>query len=248
MTRLPALPSLRPLLLIISALVIGALVPSCRPDRFGVTGSGAAVTEMRYPGSFEGLSLCVDADVVLHVDSVCRVEITAQPDILDVLSTSIRNNRLSIDFTDKVWKHSGITIHVYAPSYVHVSLSGSGSINNTGSFSATDFYTDVSGSGSITISGLQAVSVRAVISGSGDITLSGQAQSLTTATSGSGDMRTFGLPVSSGNVTISGAGFVEIHASQELEVGISGSGDVYYKGTPAIDASISGSGKLHHVN
>lgn len=250
MTRLSTVPSLRPLLLILIGILAAALITSCRKDEslFGITGSGIAVTESRSPGIFTGVSLSIDADVILHVDSVYHVEVTAQPNILSVLQTNIRGGELCIGFRENVHSHSNITIHVYAPSYQSATISGSGSISNADAFSTTDFRATISGSGGVTMGNMTAASVNASISGSGDIALSGQAAAVRYTISGSGNIRGFLLTAQTGDVNISGSGNVEVNASQTLDIRISGSGNVYYKNTPAINASTSGSGKIIHVN
>lgn len=229
-------------------LLLTFTISSCRRDPFGIEGSGAAVSETRYPSNFNSVDLSIDADVVLHDDPNYRIEISAQSNILSVLKTSVQGSTLKIDFKRNVCNHGPITIHIYAPQYTGAALSGSGNIRNTDSIiTPGDFAASISGSGNIDLVNMQSASVHSTISGSGSIHLTGHTQSVTTKTSGSGDMHLFDLIALSVGVTISGSGNVEINASQSLNVHISGSGDVYYKNNPAIDVDISGSGTLHHV-
>jgi hypothetical protein len=229
-------------------LLLSCTFTACYRDAFGVDGAGPTNSETRTPGTFDGVDAGVDADVYLHYDSVCRVEVSAQSNVLHVLKTVVHGSTLDIEFSRNVHSHSTITIHVYAPNFVRATLSGSGTIHNSNALLNGNFHTSISGSGTIDLYGLQAGAVTAAISGSGSIRLSGQAQSLRTETSGSGDTHTFDLIVQDGDVKISGSGNVEINASQTLDVRISGSGDVYYKNNPAMDVDISGSGNVHHVN
>lgn len=248
MTHLQAAPSIRPFLFIIGLLFLIASFTSCRRDNlFGVRGNGAAITETRTLNAFDGVDVSIDAEVILHTGSVYHVEITAQPNVLDVISTKVKGNSLCIGFSREVHKHDGITIHVYAPEYVQADLSGSGSITSADSLNVTGFKTNVSGSGKISFSNLHAVSVNANISGSGDVQLSGSAQLLESDISGSGELESFGMPVLTAEAHISGSGNMELNASQEIKGSISGSGTIYYKNNPAITVSVSGSGRLIHV-
>lgn len=248
MTHLQTAPSLRPFLFIIGLLLIIASFTSCRRDRlFGIRGTGAAITETRTLTAFDGVDVGIDADVVLHTDTFYHVEITAQANIMEVLRTKVSGNTLQLCFSDEVWKHDGITVHVYAPAYARADISGSGSITANDSISVTDFTADVSGSGKITVTNVHASTVSVNVSGSGDVRLGGSAQLLDADISGSGQVEAFGLPVSTGDVEISGSGKMEINASQQLSGSISGSGTIYYKNTPAVTVSISGSGRLVHV-
>lgn len=248
MTHLNAAPSLRPFLFIIGLLFLAASLFSCRRDNlFGVRGEGAAITETRTLSTFDGVDLSIDAEVILHTDSVYHVEITAQPNILDVISTKVNGNMLRIGFSREVCKHDGITVHVYAPVYVEAALSGSGSITSADSMTVNGFKINVSGSGKVTVSNLDAVHVNAIISGSGEVQLNGTAQLLDSDISGSGQLSAFGLPVNSCDAALSGSGSVEVNASQTITGSISGSGTIYYKNNPAITVSVSGSGRLVHV-
>lgn len=229
-------------------LLISFSFSSCYRELIGVEGSGATITEWRTPGTFEGVESSIDANIILHDSSVCVARISAQGNILNVLKTEIRNNKICIGFRGNVRDHSTITIHLYAPHFNAVSISGSGNVSNTNAVLNGDFNCSISGSGTISLSDMQAAAVTTKISGSGSVTLSGTAQSLKTITSGSGDIHTFALEVQTGDVEISGSGNVEINASQQLDIDISGSGDVYYKNNPSVNVEISGSGQVHHVN
>lgn len=229
------------------AAVLVFLLPSCL-DRLGIRGEGAAVTQQRTPGTFNAVALNIDADVVLHTDSVYRIEVTGQQNILDVLKTNVNGNELVIDFTDCVMEYSALTIHIYAPVYVQVSICGSGDIRNTGSLSTGNLKLKISGSGNLNLGGLQCTSVESDISGSGNVLLSGTAQTINHESSGSGSFKAYGLACNAANISISGSGDAEVNVSQNLTVDISGSGDVYYRGTPALNVSVSGSGRVIHVN
>lgn len=229
-------------------LIVAFTLSSCGRDLIGIDGSGANETETRTPGNFEGVDLSIDAKVILHYDSNCHAEVTAQPNIQDVLTTEIHGNKICIGFRRHVIQHNPITIHLYAPYFTSVAISGSGDILTTDAIFNGNFSSSISGSGNIDLTNVQASAAEIKISGSGSVRLSGQAQSLHTHTSGSGDIHTFDLIVQTGDVRVSGSGNVEINAAQQLDVDISGSGDVYYKNNPALDLEVSGSGHVHHVN
>lgn len=248
MTHLNNAPSIRPFLFIIGLLFLIASFTSCRRDRlFGIRGEGAAITETRILNTFDGVDVSIDAEVILHTDSVYRVEVKAQPNILDVISTKVNGSTLRIGFSREVCEHDGITVHVYAPAYVLAGLSGSGTITSSDSMTVSGFNINTSGSGKVSVNNLHAVHVNTVISGSGHVELKGTAQVLECNLSGSGGLNAFGLPVSDCDAVLSGSGSVEINATQTVTGSISGSGTIYYKNNPAITVAVSGSGSLVHV-
>jgi Putative auto-transporter adhesin, head GIN domain len=233
------------LLPVVAVLVL--LLPSCL-NRLGIHGEGAAVTQQRTPGSFNAVALNIDADVVLHTDSAYRIEVTGQQNILDVLRTNVTGSELVINFSDCVTEYTTLTVHIYAPVYVQVSICGSGDIRNTGPVSTNNLKLKITGSGNLTLSNLQCTLVESAISGSGNLTLNGTAQTINHESSGSGSFKAYGLSCNAGDIRISGSGDAEVNVSQNLTVDISGSGNVYYRGTPALNVSITGSGRVIHSN
>jgi hypothetical protein len=223
------------------------LSTGCYRDSFGIYGNGNDVTQTRSLNSFTGVDLAIDADVVLHIDPVYHVELHGQQNILNVLTTGIHGSVLKLEFSHNVRSHTTITIDVYAPYYAYAGISGSGNIQNSTGWNCSSFESKISGSGNITISGLQTSAVETAISGSGAITLDGSCTSLSSTISGSGDLHAFGLTGNTGNVHVSGSGKNELNLTQSIDVHISGSGDVYYKNNPALNVSISGAGHLVHV-
>jgi hypothetical protein len=228
-------------------IILSLLVTGCYRDGFGINGSGNDVTQSRSLNSFTGVDLSIDANVILHIDSFYHVELHAQHNILNVLTTEIHGNKLRLGFSHNVNSHGTITIDVYAPYYTYAGISGSGNIENDEAWNSTSFETKISGSGDIFITGIQTGAVETSISGSGKITLGGICTSLSTFVSGSGDLHAFDLIGNTGDVRVSGSGETEINVSQTLTVHINGSGDVYYKNTPALNVNNSGSGDVIHV-
>jgi hypothetical protein len=223
------------------------LSTGCYRDSFGIHGNGSDVSQTKNLNTFTGVDLSIDANVILHVDSFYHIEMHGQQNVLNVLTTEIRGSVLKLCFSRNVRSHSTITLHIYAPYYTYAAIGGSGNIQNNTGWNCSSFETKISGSGDISISGIQTGAVESAISGSGKITLSGTCTSLSSSISGSGDLRAFNLVGATGDVRVSGSGKHELNLSQSIDVHISGSGNVYYKNTPALNVSISGSGEVVHV-
>jgi hypothetical protein len=229
------------------ALLPVLLFTGCYRDSFGINGNGNEVTQTRNLNSFTGVDLAIDANVILHVDSFYHIEMHGQQNILNVLTTEIHGNILKLEFSRNVRNHSSITLDVYAPFYSYTGISGSGNIENIAGWNCNSFETKISGSGNISIDGLQTGAVESSISGSGSITLDGSCITLSSSISGSGDFHAFGLAGNTGTIHVSGSGNNELNLTQSIDVNISGSGDVYYKNNPSVNVGISGSGHLIHV-
>ena len=230
--------------IIILALTIG--FSSCEK----VTGEGPVISETRNIVNFNGVDLRVSGDVYYKQDSVYKVEIKAQQNILDVMQTYLINNHLVISFKNniRVRSYDPVMIIISSPSVTSLRISGSGNIYSTSAVTPAAMEMDISGSGNIKLTELKTNYLDCNISGSGNIqVLSGNATEEKLKISGSGNINLDPVVALKANTTTSGSGDIRLQATQNLNVTISGSGSVYYRGNPVINTSISGSGKIIHL-
>ena len=214
-----------------------------------VEGDGPVMTETRSTSNFSGIDLRVSANVYFKKDSVYKLEVSAQQNILDVMETYVSNGKLVVKFENdvRVRSHDPITVTVSGPTLSSVRLSGSGNVNAMGQLNPASMEIDISGSGDIFISELNTGWLDANISGSGNIKIgSGSATEEKLKISGSGNIDLTTIQATKATTKTSGSGDIRLMVSQHLDVTISGSGSVYYKGNPYINTNISGSGKVIH--
>jgi hypothetical protein len=224
-------------------LSIVILFSSCKK----VEGEGPVVTEVRNHTGFTGIDLRSSADVYYKYDSVYKVEVKAQQNILDVLITEVTNNVLVIRYKNdvKVRASEPIQVIITAPQINNIRNSGSGDIRIMNVVSSSELKADISGTGDILLNELNTLLLDANISGSGDIKVnSGMINEEKLKISGSGDIDVSHAISAKASTIISGSGNIWLNVSQNLDVTISGSGSVYYKGQPAVRSTISGSGKV----
>lgn len=227
-----------------AAILIGLSFPSCTK----ISGEGPVMSETRSVADFKSIRSGMSGDVFIRQDSIFKVEVRGQKNILDVLNTTVSGGELKIDFDHNVSIRNNERVEVYisCPDISGIALSGSGNISTTNNISPAAISVSVSGSGSVNMPSLNTSSLFAKISGSGDISiLNGTAPALETEISGSGSMDLLGLQSANATVKITGSGDTKVNVSEQLNVKITGSGDVYYKGRPGVSSSISGSGKVH---
>lgn len=227
-----------------AAIVIGLNFSSCSK----INGDGPSITETRTVQGFSSIRTAMSGDVYVRQDSIFKLEIHGQKNILDALNTTVSGGELKIDFdyNKRIGRHDKIEIFISCPDVKRLSVSGSGSITGMNHFTPADFTMNVSGSGTISIPEINTSSIHATISGSGDIVvLNGNAGNVKTELSGSGYLDLLGVRTNAATVSVSGSGDTKVNVQEDLNVKISGSGDVYYRGNPHVSTSISGSGKVH---
>jgi hypothetical protein len=232
-------------LILLSALSLSMW--SCTKER--IEGDGPVVSETRPVNNFSGIDLRVSANVYYKQDTVYKLEVSAQQNILDVMETYVSNGKLVVKFENdvRVHSHDPIVVMVSGPSLSSIRLSGSGNVNAAGKLLPATMDVDISGSGDIFIAELNTAWLDANISGSGNITIgSGSATEEKLTISGSGNIDLTNVQATKAKTKTSGSGDIRLSVSQSLDVTISGSGSVYYKGNPYINTNISGSGKVIH--
>lgn len=230
-------------------LLLAMSFTSCKKNPFNsIKGKGETVTETRNLSGFNKISLSIDGDVNYVQDTVYFVEISAQQNVLDVITTEVSAGELKIDSRRWIRKHNGITILVHSPDLYALDISGSGNIESINTISTTTLELNVSGSGNISLAAINSAELEAKISGSGNISASGGAVTNQKVTiSGSGNIEMTGLTANHSDAKISGSGNISVWTLDELRATISGSGDVRYKGNPGVNTTISGSGSVIHI-
>jgi len=234
------------MMMALMALLIGISFTSCEK----IKGKGETVTETRGVSGYSGIGLAMSGSVYFTPGADYSLEIQGQQNVLDRIITQVEGNRLVIKVKNGVHlgPHDPIWVYITAPGVNTLDISGSGDIYVDTPWTGPDLTADISGSGSITVSMMEADRFSARISGSGNIKVLG-------GTSGREDMKISGSGsiemqyVVAGDVytTTSGSGDMYVHATDMLDVTISGSGNIYYLGTPIINTHISGSGNIRRL-
>lgn len=189
-----------------------------------VVGKGPVKTEERKPGSYTGLVFEAPVDMVYKVGAPASMKISAQGNILPLVSTDLKGGKLVIGLKKSVTMESSIRIEAVGPSLESVALSGSGSLK---------------------LSGETGKRLSLSISGSGEVEVSGQVERAAFDVAGSGDVDAANLRAQEVAVEVAGSGTVSAYAAKSAKVEVSGSGDVTIAGNPKQrSVERSGSGEV----
>lgn len=209
-------------------LVLGLAVSACTITMRYEQGSGVLITERRDVSGFNRISFEGFGTLIITQGSEETLTIEAEDNILPRIETKVRGGTLEIGFDTNKWQDivrptKSITFNLTVITLDGMALSGAGSIE-ANSIDAERFDVELSGAGSIEISGFV---------GTQEINVSG---------AGSYD----GAELQSEriDVNISGAGSATVWATESLDVNISGVGNVSYYGDPQVREVISGLGNL----
>jgi len=212
-----------------------------------ISGQGPVVTETRTINNFTGINTSIEGDVYVYQDSVFKVELLAQQNILDAIESSVDEGVLNIGFKPgvRIGAHDRVKVYITMPEVHGLSISGSGLVTALQSIEADDLQLKVAGSGNIALSSLTGSTISGSIDGSGNITVyDGTAAYEQLQVNGSGLLDFAGLNTPKADAAVNGSGAIKVNVQQVLNASISGSGVIYYTGNAQVNTNNAGSGKV----
>ena len=189
------------------------------------TGSGTPATENRPVSGFSNVELAGSGELIVEQTGTESLTLEADDNLLPLLTSEVSGDTLHLGVRPNT------TLRPRTPIIYRLTVS-----QLTG--------LEVSGSGTVTATTIQADRLRVKISGSGRITVTGDVVDQELEISGSGEYRANQLLSRTLQARISGSGNADVNVTESLDVDISGSGSLTYQGDPQISQQISGSGKL----
>ena len=228
---------------ILAALFVILCLSSCDEQGICLKGDGKVESRTVDLDRIDGVRVHGSTRVYVRKGDRQQIEVKGQPNILNELGTSVDDGTWDIRFDRCLSHHETVEVYLTVPVLRSAKVNGSGYIKLEDKFRGREFDAAVSGSGDIQ-GQIDTEMLNSDISGSGSIELSGAAREQDIRISGSGNHHAFNLKSRVASVRISGSGKVQVYASRELDVQISGSGRVHYKGNPSTDIDVSGSGKV----
>lgn len=216
-----------------------------------IKGNGNIVTIERSTDDYDAIAVSGWFNVILVDGQEGKLSIEGEENLLEYIKTEVKEGKLVIkvkkgyNLQPSSWKKDGgIYVTVPVESVNEVTLSGSGDIVGKKTISTSEFSTNMSGSGDITLD-VESKTVSASMSGSGDINLSGTTEVFDVQISGSGDIEAYDLIADTVDASISGSADIKVTANKMLKARVSGSGDIHYRGDATkLDTKSSGSGDI----
>jgi hypothetical protein len=214
-------------LLILAAIAAVLLARDVLPGSStssGVPGSGVAARSIRALSNFSGIDLAGSNNVTVVAGARQSVVVHADTNLLGHVTTQVRAGKLIIGDVGSFAAKSPMYVEIGVPSLAAL---------------------DLSGSGTITVTGIKASRLTVTLPGSGDIHASGSVTQLNVSIDGSGDAQCSGLIARNVDAVVRGSGAIFVTATQSLDAKVPGSGAVLYGGDPPqVTTSITGSGAV----
>lgn len=189
------------------------------------------VSEVRDLPEFSRIVIESSGDVNVTVGGEQRVEVFADDDKIDRVTTEVRGDSLyvGIEGRGNFWRSSG-------PVRLEVSVT---TLNGV----------EINGSGDISVKNVDSGRFDIEINGSGDVDLDGKCADLNIKVGGSGDIDARNMKCSTADLDINGSGDVYAYATESVVLDINGSGDITLYGDPKnVRPRLRGSGHLEFVD
>jgi hypothetical protein len=189
-----------------------------------IQGSGLAATVTRQVPAFHSVELAGTNNLAVHVGGPRTVVVRADDNLLKLVTTKVRAGRLVIADGGSFTAKTPMSVEVTVPTLSAVTLSGTGNV---------------------TVDGVQAKRFTAGLPGDGALTVTGKVDRLEAALGGTGDLRLEGLAAHDVVASLAGTGRLRVQATGTLRATVSGTGTIDYSGNPAkVTRSITGTGSI----
>jgi uncharacterized protein YktA (UPF0223 family) len=235
-------------LIVALVLAIPFLVNAQWISKEKIKGNGNVVSKNITTSSYDKVLVTGFFDVDLISGEEGKISIQGEENLIDFVEIKVENNalKIAVEKGKNIVPSKGKKIQISVPfeSLNEVSLCGSGDINSKNNITATEFKTELSGSGDIHLN-VNAKNVNAEVSGSGDMILKGKSDTFKCSVTGSGDLNAGELISADVYSKVIGSGDCKVHCSENLEARVTGSGDINYLGNPKKkDTKVTGSGDI----
>jgi hypothetical protein len=210
--------------LVLAAVVVALLARGGLPGS-GVQGSGVAATQSRVLPTFSSLDLAGSNNVTVAIGGRQSVVVHADSNLIRYVTTRVTAGTLVIGTTGSFTTRNPMSVEVSVPSLAAVTLSGSGKIS---------------------VTGINAPRLTVTLPGSGRLDASGTATQLDVTLGGSGLAQLESLAARDVHAVVAGSGLIRVTATASLNAAVTGSGAIIYSGNPQVTSSVTGSGTVTH--
>lgn len=183
------------------------------------------VTERREVAAFSTVELAGTNDVRVRVGTERSVTVTAEERVVDHVTTIVRGGRLVIGDVGSFTSTRGMNVAVSVPSLDAVRVSGTGAVTVEG-VQADEFVAELSGAGT------------------GTLRVSGAAPRLTAVLAGTGTVALHDLDADHVVARLGGTGTISVSAASTLDATLTGDGSIVYRGSPSVTSHITGTGSV----
>lgn len=209
-------------------------------------GRPALVVETRPVAGFDRVRWEAGGELTIEQTGREHLSIEAEPAVLALVVTEVRQGRLHIGFVPgrSVVSEQPIRFRLELKSLVALEVGGAGNVR-TGPLSTPALALTLGGSNELRVQALHARSLDARLDGAGLLQIGGgQVDRQRVVIGGACNYQAAQLQSREAELTIDGGGEMRVAVAERLVARIGGSGQVLYRGRPRVERSITGAGEV----
>jgi hypothetical protein len=216
-----------------------------------VRGSGNLTTETRPVSEFDAIRLDGAGRLVITQGSTESLEIQAEDNLIDELTSQVEGNTLVLGYQERPWRKSilptrPIVYTLVVTDLAKLILNGAGDIDLQ-SLQTDALTLEINGAGNFNITDLTADNLSVNLAGTGSIIVTGVLGEQEIILDGAGSYQAGDLQTRSTAIEINGLGSSTVWATETLDISINGGGSVSYYGSPHVTQEITGLGEVKNL-
>lgn len=239
---------MKPIKLLVIMGVLGSILAAgllCGQQN-SVTGSGKLEMQKREVGTFCGVSSSSGIHVTLKYGKENMVSVTADDNILDLVITEVKDNRLIVKYKNNVniKQSKNCEVIVVMNEVCDLSASSGSKIKSTDTFNGSKIEVSSSSGASIKV-GLAASEINCNASSGSAITLVGSTERMMANVSSNGEIKAGGMTSVDVEADASSGGEIDVDVSRSMIARASSGGEITYSGNPqSVDRKSSSGGQV----
>ncbi len=238
-------------ILLLSMLIIAGFSLSACQNLNVVRGSGNLISETRSVSGFDAIKLDGTGRLIITQGTTESLEIEAEDNILDELTSEVQGKTLMLGFQDQPWRTTllptkGIVYRLTVKDLTGITINGAGDLEMD-SLETDSLDMTLNGASQVKIKALNAEELSVEISGTGTITLGGAVSIQSVKIDGAGNYQAENLQTQSTMIDINGLGNGTVWATDTLDINIDGGGSLRFYGSPAVTQEINGLGNIDNL-
>ena len=220
---------------LIIATLVALLVTSCKYSMNlgnGIEGNGNVKTEKRTINqAFTKVSVSRGIDVIIEQASVVDVEIEADENLIQHITTNVENGTLVVSSDENIDSAEMETVRIKMPKIEGIETTSGANINSKSILKGNSIIVK-SSSGSEISADLEYENVTCEATSGSTITLAGKALSLNSSSSSGSNINSENLLTNTIDCEATSGSSTQVHALVSLKAKVSSGASIDYYGTP----------------
>ncbi|WP_164737393.1 head GIN domain-containing protein [Georgenia sp. SYP-B2076] len=209
--------------------------------------AGAPTTQEREVEAVTAVSLAATGHLDIRAGATPSLRVTAGEDVIDRITTDVRDGVLVLGMDDAGWRHPGeITYELVLPAVDTITVAGAGDVD-ADLVPTRTLAINLDGAGDITARGIDVDELTVRVGGAGGITLTGAADRQVVAIDGLGEYDGDELTARDADVSIGGAGDAHVRVTDTLSATVDGAGEITHSGGAHVVSEVSGVGDVREA-